>query len=937
MAGGGRLNVAEFRLLGPVDVVAAGRLVDAGQPRQRGVLAALLVDVGRAVSVETLMDRVWGDLPPDGARHALHTYFARIRRMLAEIGQPDALVRRFGGYLLEVDPDEVDYHRFRTLIEQARDPRREDADRVVLLRTALDLWRGEPLTGLYGPWPDRIRDVVRGLRVDAAVLWAGAALRTGNAGAVIGPTEDLAGENPLSEPVAAVLMRALHAAGRTAEALDHYTAVRKRLVEELGTEPGTELQRVHQSILRGEAATPGPASGAPAGTAAVGVAPAQLPLGVPAFAGRAAELARLDAILAAADEHRGPVVISALSGTAGVGKTALAVTWAHRVSGQFPDGQLYVNLRGFDPGGAAMTAADAVRGFLDALGVAAQRMPAGLDAQVGLYRSLLAGRRVLVVLDNARDAEQIRPLLPGSATALVLVTSRHQLGGLVAAEGAHPIALGLLSTVEARELLARRIGEERVAAEPEAVDEIVVACARLPLALAIVAARAATHPRFPLRALADELRVARAGLDAFASDDSATDVRGVFSSSYHALSPAAARLFRLCGLHPGPELAVPAAASLAGSSLTLTRPLLAELTRANLLTEPAPGRYTVHDLLRAYATELTDAHDSEIDRRAARHRLLDHYLHTGRAGARLLDPQRDPIALASPLAGAVIEELPDTDAAMAWFAAEHVTLLAAVRQAAEHGFETHTWQLAWVMADFLDRRGHWQDWVSTQRAAVAAAERLGDRSGQGHAHRVLGRAYARLGRNDDAEVHVRRALELYGGLGDRVNEARSLFDLGWVNELRGNRGEALRFVERALDLYRLAGHRGGEVQARNALAWLRIQSGDYAGAIADCREAITLLADAGDRRNEAATWDTLASAHHHLGAYREAAGCYRRSVALFQAIGDRYYGAETLAHLGDTLDAAGDRDAAREAWRSALTVFTDLGHPDADQIRRKLG
>jgi len=356
---------------------------------------------------------------------------------------------------------------------------------------------------------------------------------------------------------------------------------------------------------------------------------------VASFVGRSGHLRALDALLQ--DQGAAPtaVVISAIAGMAGVGKTALAVHWAHRVAGRFPDGQLYVNLRGFDPGGAGLDPGQALHGFLEAFGVPPARIPEDLAAQSGLFRSLLAGKRMLVLLDNARSAEQVRPLLPGSPGCLAIVTSRDKLAGLVATEGARPLALDLLTAADARDLLARRLGADRVAAEPAAIACIIAACARLPLALTIAAARAATSPTFPLAAIAAELREAASALDPFDAGESATDVRTVFSWSYRALSAPAARMFRLLGLHPGPDVAVTAAASLAAVPPGQARALLAELTRAHLLAEHAPGRYAFHDLLRAYASELASAQECPADRASAVHRLLDHYLHREqRRGAR---------------------------------------------------------------------------------------------------------------------------------------------------------------------------------------------------------------------------------------------------------------------------------------------------------------
>jgi hypothetical protein len=456
-------------------------------------------------------------------------------------------------------------------------------------------------------------------------------------------------------------------------------------------------------------------------------------------------LSELDALLGTPGPPTA-VVISAIDGTAGIGKTALAVHWAHRVAGQFPDGQLYVNLRGFDPDGPVLTPDKAIRGFLDALQVDPHRVPSTLDAQAALFRSLLTGRRMLIVLDNARDSDQVRHLLPGTRGCLVLVTSRNLLTGLLATHGAHPLTLDLLSDGEARDLLIQRLGAARVTAEPEAVDQLVATCARLPLALAIVAARA-QRTGFALAALAAELRDAGHGLDALDTGDPASQVRAVFSWSYTTLSAPAARLFRLLGLHPGPDIDAAAAAGLTARPLPETRRLLTELTRVNLLTEHLPGRYTFHDLLRAYATEQTHAVDTDHQRRAATTRLLDHYLHTSNMAERLLNPTKEAVDLLPAQPGVTPHQLADRQQALDWFTIERPVLLAAVEHAAATGLDTHAWQLPWTMWTFLNRQGHWHDWAAAGRVAVAAAKRVADLPTQARAHRALADAYTPMGRS----------------------------------------------------------------------------------------------------------------------------------------------------------------------------------------------
>jgi NB-ARC domain len=451
-------------------------------------------------------------------------------------------------------------------------------------------------------------------------------------------------------------------------------------------------------------------------------------------------------------EEPAAVAISVISGTAGVGKTALALHWAHRARARFPDGQLYVNLRGFDPGGTALVPGEAVRGFLDALEVPDVRIPGGLSAQAGLYRSQLAGKRVLVVLDNARDSEQVRPLLPGSPGCMAIVTSRNDLTGLTAVDGAHPLTLRRPTDAEARDLLSRRVGLSRVASEPDAADEIIARCARLPLALAIAAARAAARPDFPLAAIATELSEAGRALDAFDGGDLATDVRAVFSWSCHALSGGAARLFRLLGLHPGRDIGVDAAASLAAVPPGQARALLVELTRVHLLAEHRPGRYTCHDLLRAYAAEQAHAQVSQGARDAAVCRVLDHYLHTANGAAVPPDPYAWPLVVTAPQPEVTVTELVSADGLLSWLVTEHATLLGAVQLAAVAGLAAHAWQLAWHLTWFLLRRGLWEEQARACRAALAAAHRAGDATGQAYATHSLALGYARAGRSHDAIV-----------------------------------------------------------------------------------------------------------------------------------------------------------------------------------------
>jgi tetratricopeptide (TPR) repeat protein len=653
---------------------------------------------------------------------------------------------------------------------------------------------------------------------------------------------------------------------------------------------------------------------------------------VASFTDRERELACLDAVLAGANPA-GPVVC-AVSGTAGVGKTTLAVHWAHRVAKSFPDGQLYVNLRGFDPAGSALSPAQAIRGFLEAVGVPPGGVPPSLEAQTSLYRSLLKDRRVLVVLDNARDAEQVRPLLPAAPGCLALITSRNRLTSLAVVEGARLLVVDLLTASEARALLTDRLGPHRVAAEPAAVASIVERCAGLPLALAIVAARAAAQPHLPLTALADELEEADGRLDTLNGGDSITEIRAVFSCSYNALGEAAARLFRLLGLHPERDLALPAAASLAGLPPARARALLAELARVHLVNEVAPGRYSLHDLLRAYAAELAAAHEDDGTRRAATRRMLDHYLHTADTAGSLLTRKQRLIVPGPAAAGTVVVPPTDHEQALTWFTAEHPVLLAVVERTPP-GFESHTWQLASTLTTFLDRQGNWPSLATVQTAALRAARRHGDQAGQAAAHLGLGLAHAALDRHT-AIGHFELALEIFGRLGNHIGQARVHQALARVLGAGLRHREALGHAYASLEHYTAIDDRGGQSAALGSIGWFHAQLGEHAAALAHCRRALDLARAAGDLNGQAHIWDSIGYVHHQLGEHQRAIGCYRRALVWFRHTGDRQGTAIGLGYIGDAHSAAGDPAAAREAWSQALALADELGLPDTDPLRVKM-
>jgi tetratricopeptide (TPR) repeat protein/transcriptional regulator with XRE-family HTH domain len=662
--------------------------------------------------------------------------------------------------------------------------------------------------------------------------------------------------------------------------------------------------------------------------------PAQLPLDVASFTGRNHELACLDAA-AARHEPLAAVPVVVISGTPGVGKTALAVRWAHRRAASFPAGQLYADLRGFSPGGQPAAPAVVIRGFLGALGVAPQRIPAGTDAQAALYRSQLRGLRMLIVLDNALDAEQVRPLLPGAPGCMVVVTSRSTLTSLVAAEGAQSIALGVLTAEEARELAVQRLGPGRVASEPEAAEELIDLCAGLPLALTIAAAQVATWSARSLAQLAADLRHTLGRLDALSAGDPRTDIRTVFSWSYQHLSAPAARMFRLLGLHPGPDISLPAAASLAGVSRSQARASLASLTQAHLLTEHAPGRYAFHDLLRAYAVDQGRA-GNEQERNDASCRMLAHYLHASNAAAKRMNPGQEPLEFRSCWMVAEPEELDSYEDALTWFGNECDVLVAVANQAAADDVQDNAWRIAWSLTGFLDIKGYWHALATVQHNVLASCRRNADLAGQAYANRGIARACGRLGLLDDALAHLRESRDLFERAGELLPEARTHIDLGFVLASKGLYQEAVASDEKALALFRAIDDKAGQAKALNGIGWNYSLQGDHHEAVTWCEQAVSLNREIGNLGEQGTSLDSLGFACHHLGDHRKAISCYEQALDLFRQLADRYAQSVVLTHLGDTWRASGSADNARNSWQAALAILDELQHPDAGQVRDKL-
>ena len=935
-AGSAGLHVG---ILGPLAVRSGPAIITVSRPKLKALLALLALSAGRTVPIDEIISVLWGERAPRSAPSQVQVYVTQLRQLLEPTRgprrPPDRVVRSADGYRLQVRDEESDAAAFRQATARAAKSFQDgNTDAATLLYAdALGSWRGSVLADvpLLSHHPEAVALARR--RIDAALAFADLAEDRDTQVRATRWLQELALDEPLHEALAARLMLVLAASGEQATALALYDRIRARLDEELGVDPGDELQEAHLRVLRQQTGSAG------AGTSAAGSpgapVPAQLPFGLRGFAGRHAALAELDRMLVSGYDVPTAVVISAVSGTAGVGKTSLAVHWAHRVAHRFPDGQLYVDLRGFDHGGRITAHAEAIRGFLDALGVAPERVPASVDAQAALYRSMLAGKRILVLLDNARDADQVRPLLPGTATAFTLITSRNRLGGLVATHAARPLTLDLLSATEARRLLASRLGQERVAAEPQAVDAIIAACAHLPLALVIAAARA-QQTAAPLAVVARQLAAHR--LDALDAGDAASRIRAVFSWSHSALTPAATRLFRLLGLHPGPDIDAATAASLAGVATAEVRPLLTELVEANLLTERVSGRYRFHDLLRAYAVDVLAVEEPEADRRAATRRLLDYYVHTAYAADRHLSPLREPmmLAVAEPAEGVRPGRPDDQVDALNWCTAEHPAMLGVLRHAAQAGFDTHAWQLAWCLDTYVGRRGSRPDRIEIWEIASQAAQRLGKPTAQAQAHRGLAHAYLMFNEYDEATEQLQQALDRAGEGGDTWAVASTHRILAQVHWRRGDLPQALHQAELMLALLRGDEHPQRLAIALNAVGWYHALLGDYTAAVAHCDEALLLYRRSENQFGQAKTLDSLGYAYHHLGEHARAVDSYGTAIALFRAIGDRYNEADTLTRLGEAHRFAGDIARAESTWRCALDILTELDHPDAREVRAKL-
>ena len=910
----------EFRLLGDVAAVRDGRAVDLGYTRQRCVLAVLLVDANHTVPADVLLHRVWADDRPRRARNALSGYVSRLRQVIGADG--DARIGYVsGGYRLEVDPRRVDLHHVRELVRQAG---AADGDEQALdrLDEALGLWRGTTFGTVESGWLDDMRAVLDAERLAAVLDRNDLALRLGRP-ADLGEIAALTTTHPLDERLAAQFMRFLYRAGRQADALRHYDRLRTALADELGTDPGPALREVYHRILDTDA---------DAGlTLTRSVVPRQVPATPPSFVGRRDELDRLDAGISvdppAADRM---VVISAIGGTGGIGKTWLALHWAHRIMDRFPDGQLFVDLRGFSPTGRPARAVDVLGGFLDALGVDRDRQPTDLERRADLFRSVVADKRMLVVLDNAASTDQVVPLLPGGGHCAVVVTSRNQLRGLVARHGARPVHLDVLTDTEAHTLVTTALGAARAAADAPAVAELIELCGGFPLALGLVAARAVADPHLPLRDTVAELRTL--GVAALDSEDPTASLPAVLSWSLDHLTERQRQVFAMLGIAPGPDIGVPAAISLTGLPEREAHAVLRSLADASLIDRTPGNRYTMHDLVRAYAT--TVELPAEV-REAALRRVLDFYARAANAAERALSPHRYP---AAPELSTSDVTLPDAPAALAWLDTEHVCLLAALHTASSQRRHASVWHLACGLDTYQYRRGLHQDRLTVWQAAADAAPWLPDPAAHSRARRGLGAAHVYLGHHEEAIAHLHAALTIAEQHDDVAERAHTHELLANAWGRCGDNRKALEHARHALEKFRGLDLPVKEADALNQVGWYTARLGEYDTARRHCQAALAIHRSHDNANGEASTLDSLGYIDQHSGHHQDAIAHYHEALSRLRYVGNTYFAADTLDQVGHLHTALGQPEQAGTAWREALQLYQEQGrHDDAARVRRHLG
>ena len=941
-----------FRLLGPVEVRAGEDWRGIGAPKWRSVLAALLIHPGQIVSADTLIGELWREEPPARAANLVSIYVLRLRRLMDD---PDGrlLVTRAPGYLLRVAGDDTDALLFEAMV---RDGRRAFAagdpeGAASRLTEALGLWYGRPLADVPPtPLVEAEAERLGELRLGADELRITAELALGGHDQAVAELRRLLADHPLREGLWLLLMRALDGAGRHAEALEAYGQARDAISGQLGVDPGAELRQLHADLLAKDTAPAGgiitagvlspPAEPAPEPRQAhsakrASSSPAQLPADIADFTGRDEQVKRLSDLLSGtgASGDPGAVRIAVVAGSGGLGKTSLAVHAAHRVRRRFPDGQLYVDLLGATA--APLLPGDVLARFLRDLGVDGRDIPVDEDERAARYRTTMARRRMLVVLDNARDAAQVRPLLPGSASSAVLVTTRSRMPDLASTK---LVDLNVLDDDEALKLFVKVVGEERAAAEPEATAELLAACAGLPLAIRICAARLVTRSGWTIRAMAGRLTDEHRRLDEMRAGDLA--VRASFEVSFTSLPPSPdkqgidpALAFRLLGLWQGPSISAAAAAALFGVPEYSAGDALEVLVDTHLLDCEAADRYRLHDLLRVYAAERADRDLPAPERDASLTRLLTWYMRTADTAATAVLPQRydiplEPADAASPPSGFV-----GAEEALSWYDSERANLVTATRQAAASGRHDIAWRLPAPLFIIFNSRGNWADCIATHRVALDSARQAGDRRGEAWVLNNLGDALGVTGDPDGISC-LESSLAIRREIGDRMGEAQAANNVADTYQQLGRTNEALDLYQRALELNREIGYRYGEGVSLVNVGWTLLDL-DRAG------EAISYLQRARDTFADIDYVDGAGYALHILGRCylslrrdAEALSCLQEALSCHRASGNRRRQAATLTSLGTAQSRVGLAAEARGSWAQALAIFTDLGDSaEADKVR----
>ncbi|WP_329106914.1 tetratricopeptide repeat protein [Micromonospora sp. NBC_01699] len=913
-AGGATPHRADVRLLGPVEVVGPGGRAALVGVRQRALIGLLALEAGRVVTKTRLVDALWGEAPPRTAIESLYSHVARVRSSLDACGLPGLLMTRASGYVLAARPDEVDVTRFAKLAAQAR-PALADgrtADAAAGLRDALALWRGDALADAQpAGWGAAEVDRLHEMWLSAQEDLLDARLRLGEHVLAVDELERLLVTRPARERLVELLMVALYRGGRHNEAVEAYQRLRGHLAEQLGVEPGPRAAHVYTAVLRRS-----PELDLDSGVAARrGISrPAQLPSRVGHFVGRDGELAVLGGLLkGSAKAGR----LGVVCGPAGMGKTALAVQWAHRVAGRFPDGQLYLDLRGHDPA-TAMPVAEALAHLLRGLDVPSDQIPADLAKLVGLYRSALHDRRVLILLDNAAAADQVTSLVPPSGGSLLLATSRNQLAGLAVDYAVISVDVDVLSAGEALTLLSRVLGVDRVDREQAAASKLIDLCGRMPLALRIAAAKLATRPPRPIAELTADL----AGADRLATlavPGDSRSIRTVFASAYQALSPAAACLFRRMGLHPGATFTLALAAAVVGASVVQARSALDELAGVHLLIDMGAGRYRFHDLIRLYAGEQAESNEDEVSR------IIDWHLIVADAANRVFDPARDragPLSVHPPI------EAPfpaDHDSALAFLDEERANLLPVVRHAGEQGHDRAVWQLAYLLTSFNLVRGHRADQVEMCRFGLAAAQRLDDPTAEALMRSLLGMACNGTQRYAEALEHLQHALALTRTVGDKRGQGMALNNIAMAYGRLGRLDAAADAFGEALALHTADSHPPGIALALNNLGHIYTLMGRPELALEPLSQALALAREIGHSPLEASALHSLGEVHLAEAEHDNALDCFTKVLTIRRRIGERRREAETLNLIGLTLQGRGDHAAATGHFRQALALSVELG------------